>query len=200
MADSGLPRTSSSPSPLESTSTLLAQIRDGDPHARERLMKRFLPTLRRWARGRLPPQGRDLADTDDLVQNTLIRALNRLDTFDPRREGAFLSYLRQIMLNQVRDEIRRSKRRPGGSPVDETLPDPGPSPLELSIGEETMRRYERGLAQLSEDHREAIILRFEFGYTCDEVAEAMGRTTPNAARQLIARALVRLSEVLHGSE
>ncbi len=57
--------------------------------------------------------GRDLADTDDLVQNTLLRALDQVRSFEPRREGAFLSYLRRILLNQVKDEIRRLTRRPG---------------------------------------------------------------------------------------
>ncbi|MEM7351159.1 MAG: sigma-70 family RNA polymerase sigma factor, partial [Acidobacteriota bacterium] len=110
----------------EPTVVLLDQVRAGSDTARERLMERFLPILRRWARGRLPSYARSAAETDDLVQVTLLRALGNVARFDPRGEGAFLAYLRQIMLNAVRDEIRRSGRRPPHDPVDREVADSGP--------------------------------------------------------------------------
>ena len=72
--------------------------RAGDQRARERLVSRFLPILRNWATGRLPGGARDLAETDDLVQITLVRALDHIDRFEHRGEGAFLAYLRRILL------------------------------------------------------------------------------------------------------
>src|SRR5688572_11599302 len=93
---------------LETTAQLLAWVREGDPAACERLVTRYLPMLRRWAHGRLPGHARALADTDDLVQVTLIRALGRVREFESSREGAFLAYLRRILLNAIRGEIRRS--------------------------------------------------------------------------------------------
>ena len=54
-----------------------------------------------------------MVDTDDLVQVAVLRALNKVGRFEPHREGAFLAYLRRILLNAVRDEIRRVARRPG---------------------------------------------------------------------------------------
>ena len=92
---------------LESTADLVHAYRDGDEAARERLVSRCLPLLQRWARGRLPRHGRSLAETDDIVQVSLIRALNNLDRFDAARPGALLSYLRTILMNAVREEIRR---------------------------------------------------------------------------------------------
>ena len=92
---------------LESTATLLAKVKDGDEVARDQLCATYLPMLKRWAHGRLPDYARDLAETDDMVQNTLIRALNKLDSFSALREGAFLAYLRKILLNNIRMEIRR---------------------------------------------------------------------------------------------
>src|SRR5438445_13615394 len=59
----------------EPTEQLLRRIRGGEEAARQALYERCLPLLRRWAHGRLPHQARDIADTDDLVQITLIRAL-----------------------------------------------------------------------------------------------------------------------------
>jgi RNA polymerase sigma-70 factor (ECF subfamily) len=54
----------------EPTVALIRRVRDGDSVARDTLLKRYLPALRRWAHGRLPASARDLSDTDDLVQVT----------------------------------------------------------------------------------------------------------------------------------
>ena len=51
-------------------------------------MDRYLPRLSRWASGRLPRWARDLSDTDDLVQDTLIRSVANLGHFEARGEGA----------------------------------------------------------------------------------------------------------------
>jgi hypothetical protein len=55
---------------LETTFHLIERARAGDQEALERLFARHLKPLQRWARGRLPKWARDLADTDDLVQET----------------------------------------------------------------------------------------------------------------------------------
>jgi RNA polymerase sigma-70 factor (ECF subfamily) len=183
----------SDPPDLESTAVLLEQIRSGDASARERLVARFLPLLQRWAHGRLPHYARALADTDDLVQISLVRALNHLDGFEIRREGAFLAYLRRILLNSLRDEIRRAHRRPSEDIAELELPASDRSLLEQQIGRETLEAYESALGRLTEPQQEAVIMRIEFGYSYPQVAAATG-STPNAARMLVARALVRLAE------
>jgi RNA polymerase sigma-70 factor (ECF subfamily) len=183
-------------SDLESTVILIDRMRQGDLGARDALLERYLPVLRRWAHGRLPPHARGLADTEDLVQVTLVRALDRLPAFEPRREGAFLAYLRRILLNALRDEIRRSRRRPVGTEQAERVVDPGPSPIEGLIGRESLERYEAALARLAPEQQEAVILRIEMGYTHQQIADALGRPSADAARMTIARALARLAEVL----
>ena len=195
---------SQDPSPppleLESTASLLAQVRAGNLDARERLVRRYLLVLRRWAHGRLPARARDLIDTDDLVQDTLLRALDQVDGFEPRREGAFLAYLRRILVNQIRDQVRRVSRRPvPGEPL-EGIADAGPSPLEEAIGEEAFRKYEAAVATLSEEEQEGVMLRIELGFTHRQVAEALGKPSANAARMFVARALVRLAEVMDGRQ
>lgn len=189
-----------SPSPagaggLESTALLLERVRGGDNGARDRLVARFLPLLRRWAHGRLPGHARSMADTDDLVQVSLLRALDHMDGFEARREGAFLAYLRRILLNAVRDEIRRATRRPTQDVDALELASPDVSLLEQQVGRETLEAYEAALARLTEAQREAVIMRLEFGYRYPQIAEAMGRgTSPNAARMLVTRAIVQLAE------
>lgn len=191
------PAGAAEPRALESTAVLFERIRAGDAAARDTLFARYLPVLRRWAHGRLPARARGLADTDDLVQITLVRALNRLGEFEPRREGAFLAYLRHVLLNGVREEIRRSARRPQGEEATEAVVDPTPSVVEQAIGRDTLERYEAALMRLTDEQREATILRLEYDFTYPEIADALGKSTPNAARMLVARALVRLAEDMH---
>lgn len=197
MADSShAPQAAAHAGELESTASLLAGVRAGDGQARERLVRRYLPTLLRWAHGRLPRSARDLAETQDLVQVTLLKALTHVDTFEPRREGAFLAYLRQILWNEIRMEIRRVSRRPGRQDLTENLAGRAPSPLEEAIGSDALRAYERALTTLREEEREAVILRIEFGFTHQEAAEALGKPSADAARMLVARAMVRLTEAM----
>jgi len=180
--------------PLSSTAELLSLARGGDATARDQLFGRYLPSLKRFAHGRLPRGARDLVDTDDVVQETLLRAFSHLENFEPRREGAFLSYLRQILVNQIRDQARRVARRPGREDLPREVESLGPSPLEVAIGRDTLARYEAALADLAEDYREALVLRIEMGFTYAQIAEALERVSPMAARLLVSRALVRLAE------
>jgi len=182
--------------PTGTTALLLERARNGETMAREELAGRYLVLLRRWAHGRLPAKVHGFVDTDDLVQSTLARAFRRLDEFEPRGEGAFLAYLRQILLNQVRDEARRSRRTPEQVGLSDDLPAAGRSPVEEAIGSERLAGYESALTQLTENQRDAVIMRIELGYRYREVADAMQLSSANAARMLVARALLHLGELL----
>jgi len=185
------------PLALQTTRTLLERAQEGDDTARDMLIQRHVPLLRKWAHGRLPRFARDLLDTDDLVQVTLVRALKRLKEFESRHSGAFLAYLRQILINQIRDEIRRVRRIPAREELDANLVDLGPSPLEEVLGSDTLRRYEEALQRLSTVQREAVVLRVEAGFTYEQMAEALGKPTENAARLLVSRALLQLAREMH---
>jgi RNA polymerase sigma-70 factor (ECF subfamily) len=182
------------PTDPESTFHLIDRARAGDQEALERLFDRHLKPLQRWARGRLPGWARDLADTDDLVQETLLRTFKKIEGFEPRRVGALQAYLRQAVLNRIRDELRRKRRQPDTTELDGLELDTAESPLEQAIGQEAVDRYERALERLKREEREAIIARVEMGYSYEELAEALGKPTPDAARKAAQRALVRLAE------
>ena len=187
---------SATPAEVESTATLLARVRAGDRVAREHLVRRYLATLLRWGHRRLPSHARDLSDTQDLVQTTLLKALDHVGDFEPRREGAFLAYLRTILLNEVRGEIRRIARRPLRVPLSDDLAAQRPSPVEEAIGRAAIDAYEKALNGLSAEEREGVILRIEMGFTHQQVADALGRSSADAARMLVARAMVRLAEAM----
>jgi RNA polymerase sigma-70 factor, ECF subfamily len=177
---------------VESTSHLIERARAGDQEAVARLVARHVTPLRRWARGKLPKWARDVADTDDLVQDTLLQTFRRLGEFDVRGPGAFQAYLRQAILNRVRDELRKKSRRPQGTCLDGLKVDRRLSPLEEAIGHEAIERYEHALAALRPDEREAIIGRVEMGYSYEELADVLGKPSPDAARKWAKRALDRL--------
>jgi DNA-directed RNA polymerase specialized sigma24 family protein len=127
--------------------------------------------------GLLSP-GRDLADTEDLVQSFRVRALSHVERLGVRLVGGFLADVRAFLLTQARHEIRRASRRPQGDPIDEAA----------------LEAYLDGLARLEPRLQEALVLEIEMGFTNEQAARALGCDTANAARVLVSRALVRLAE------
>ena len=177
----------------ESTFQLIERARQGDQDALDRLFAQHLKPLSRWAQGRLPQWARDLADTDDLVQDVLTQTFKRLDGFEIRGVGALRAYLRQAVTNRIRDELRRKGRHPAVTDLDGIEVDESESPLEQAIGREAVERYERALQRLTSHEREVIIARVEQGYSYEELAEALGKPTSEAARKAARRALLRLA-------
>ncbi len=178
------------------TMELIILVRAGDQLARERLASRFLLPLRRFAHGRIPAAARGVLDTDDLVQETIVRALNHVDSFEGERPGAFLSYLRRILLNRAFSEVRRARHRPKATELPANLKAQGPSPLEEAIGREALERYETALQSLRPEHYEAVVMRIEFGCSYAEIAAATGSPSENAARMAVSRAVARLAELM----
>ncbi len=178
----------------ESTVRLCEKIREGDAAARAVLIERYFGALHRWARGRLPRNARSEMNTEDLVQETMVRALSRLEGFKPGETGSFLAYLRQILKNRVRDEVRKIRTRPRAEELNESIEQPGPSPVEQAIDMETWERYEAGLAALPAQQREGVIMRLELQFSHQQVAEALGMPTANSARMMVSRAIERLVE------
>lgn len=178
---------------LESTFQLIERARAGDQEALERLFSRHLKPLQRWASGRLPKWARGLAETDDLIQDTLLQTFKGINNFEPRGVGALQAYLRQAVLNRIRNELRRRGRQPDAIDLDDIQIDSADSPLEHAIGREAVERYEQALARLRPEEREAIIGRVEMGYSYEELAEALDKPTPDAARKAAQRALIRLA-------
>ena len=147
----------------------------------------------------MPTKFRDLADTSDVVQEALAQTFKKIGGFEHRGEGAFHAYLRQAVMNRIRDELRRAEHRPAMVELEDSRPDDGVSPLEAAMGAEVVERYEAALQRLTDEERELIVARIELGLTYAELASALGRPSPDAARMAVGRALVRLAEEMAGA-
>ncbi|MEQ1913025.1 MAG: sigma factor, partial [Vicinamibacterales bacterium] len=96
---------------FDSTLDVLARARTGDGEAARVLIERTVGPLRRWARGRLPYYARGGANTEDVVQDAVVKALARVDHFEHRTVDGMQAYLRESVRNRIRDEVRRVTRR-----------------------------------------------------------------------------------------
>jgi RNA polymerase sigma-70 factor (ECF subfamily) len=173
---------------------LLELARDGQRDALDVLFARYLEPLRRWASGRLPHWARDISDTQDLVQDTLLRTFRRIDLFEPDQSDALERYLRRAVMNRIRDEFRKSRRRQPAAVLESAHPDSSPSPLDRAIGAELIADYEAALVRLKPEDRDAIVGRIEMDLSYDELAETLGKPNANAARSAVVRAIVRLAQ------
>jgi len=180
----------------EPTVELIIRARGGDQSAVEAILQRCLPSLKRWAHGRLPAAARGHLDTGDLVQDAAMHAIARLDTFEPRHVGAMQAYLRQSVINRIRDEMRRFTRRPTNVELPEDFASEQPSPLEHAIHEEAYARYRTALDSLKPRERELVIARVEAQWTTAEIAEHFEFNSVDGARMAVNRAIQRLGAAM----
>ena len=143
-----------------------------------------IPALRRYARALT--RNADIAD--DLVQDTLVRALRSEHLF---HGGEVRSWLYTILTNLNRNRLRSLARRPALSPIDENdAPD-------MAGPEAGGRDIERALATLVDDQRTALLLVVLEGLSYREVAEVQGVPIGTVMSRL-ARARAQIKSFLDG--
>jgi RNA polymerase sigma-70 factor (ECF subfamily) len=143
-----------------------------------------IPALRRYARALT----RDADLADDLVQDTLVRALRSEHLF---HGGDVRSWLYTILTNLNRNRLRSLARRPSLSPIDDNdAPD-------LAGPEAGGRDIERALSTLVDEQRDALLLVVLEGLTYREVAEVQGVPIGTVMSRL-ARARVQIKSYLDG--
>ena len=179
---------------VTSSFDLVLRANSGDRPALDALLARYLPRLQRWAHGRLPPAARGALQTQDLVQDTLMKVIERLPSFNPRHEGAFQGYVRTALLNRVRDLARQHQRRGPSVPLESDLAGEECSPLELAVGQQTLERYEAARDRLRPDDKALIVARIELDLPYAEIAAMFEKPSVAAAQVALSRALVKLAE------
>lgn len=179
----------------DSTADLVFKARSGDRSAENEIVRRNLPELRQYARGRLPVAARGRTDTEDLVQETMLNALQRLTSFKPLRPGGFQAYLRTSLRHRVCDEVRRSIRYPHAGLL-EDAPDRGPTPHDVMAAQEAVARYRRALETLRPTYRALVQAYVEREWSYERIARAFEKPSVNAARVAVGRAVNRLLAVM----
>jgi RNA polymerase sigma factor (sigma-70 family) len=182
----------------ESSMELLIGVRNGDAESLDRLLARHLPPLKRWASGRLPHWARDLCETQDIVQESIVRALKHLERFQPT-DGGLRAYFRRAVANRICDEIRRAQRRGVQDELTDRIDARTPTPEEEAIGREVVARYDRALAELRPQERAAIVARLEQNQSYEQIAQKLGKPSVAAARVAVGRALARLEAGMKGA-
>ncbi len=135
----------------------------------------------------------DRSLAEDLVADTFERVLRSRSRFDPRRSSE-RTWIYSIALNLARDHHRRSAvaaRTAELSLVDETSP-PARDPLQQI---EDLDLIQRSLAQLSNEEREAISLRYGADLTLPEIAKVT-KERLSTVEGRVYRALRKLHELL----
>ncbi len=146
-------------------------------------LARILPSLRRYARGLCG----DAVTADDLVQDTLVRALSKERQF---RGGSLAAWLFAILTNVARTAARSEKTRPTGG-VDVDIADGGSDPA-MRIGLMT------ALSGLSVEHRQPLLLTAVEGFSYREVADILDLPIGTVMSR-IARARDQLAQRLDGA-
>jgi RNA polymerase sigma-70 factor (ECF subfamily) len=143
-----------------------------------------IPALRRYARALT----RDAETADDLVQDTLVRALRSEHLF---HGGDIRSWLYTILTNLNRNRLRSLSRRPVHTPIEEDDVTGAPGP------DGGGRDIARALATLVEDQRVALLLVVLEGLSYREVAEVQGVPIGTVMSRL-ARARAQIKAYLEG--
>ena len=181
-----------------STVSLLPLATHGDGRAAALLLERMRPYLKRFGHNRLPSWARSRAETEDLVQESLIRALRHIPSFEGQTIRDFRNWLHTVFKNLVTDEKRHAHRHGIRLELHENIPNDEPSPLELLAEQEATDIYKAAVATLDEAERPFIIYRLEHAYSFKDLADKLGKTTPDAARMTYNRALTKLRNEMLG--
>ena len=193
------PGEGSSADHMDSTIRVLERAQAGDRSAAMILIERAAPSVRRWAHGKLPPSVRNDADTEDIVQDAVLRTLKSIERFKHRTVGGMQAYLRTSVINRIRDLIRASARRGIGEEFTDETSDSSPSPLEAAIMREKLDAFLEALQRLKPADRQLIVWRVELGYSVDEIATRLSKSKA-AAGMSVTRAMARLGKEMNLGE
>ena len=181
----------------DSDSVAVARAKQGDGDAYRILVDRHSRSVFRLA---YRMTGNE-QDSEDVVQETFLRAYRRLNRFESR--SSFSTWLYRIAVNCSLDFSRKRRLQeerhvaPNPEQPDPvlSLPSTDPSADRLVMSAEVRERVTATMSTLSEKERAAFVLRHYEGMSIEEVAGAMGLKA-NAAKNNIFRAVQKLRRAL----
>jgi len=187
---------------------LVTRAQDGDLEAYNRLFERYYERVLHIVRMRIGPRIRGYLEAEDILQETFIAAVSTFDRFEMRNESSLINWLAKLAEHKIKEAVdyhhaqKRDKRRERAlahvrsAMASGTLVFDPPADMLLPVQEvadaELRQIMEECISELSEDHREVILLRLYAKGSWSWVAEQMGRPTEGAARELFRRAKIAL--------
>ena len=136
------------------------------------------------------------AAADDVTQEAFLAAWRALPEF--RGTCRFSTWLYRLTTNAAIDCLRREKRHRGTDDLDGVeLPGGGDTPQETAERSETRNAVRAALCQLTDEHREVLLLRYMQELDYGEIARAL-RISEGTVKSRINRAKTRLKELLSG--
>jgi len=189
---------------------LIHRAQQRDEGALEQLLKANTQRLLISVRAELGQRVRQRLESQDVMQQVYLDALQNIDNFENWGPDSFFQWLRRIAINRICDVDRKAfktkKRagelREGDLGRDESMVQLldllGGSVTTPSLAAglpERVNLLRRSLEQLSEDQCEVIQLRYINQLNVAETAAKMGKSE-QAVRSLCARTLIRLRELL----
>jgi RNA polymerase sigma-70 factor (ECF subfamily) len=140
------------------------------------------------------------ADAEDIVQETFVRAFERMHTYNIHRSSSFDAWLNTICLNCTMDFFRRWKRRKGDKhlPFGDLSVEPSssnPSPDQEAEGKQVLRKIQESLQLLSPRQRIIFDMRFNQQMDIREIAQCLRCSKSNIKTQIF-RSLRKLRKTL----
>jgi RNA polymerase sigma-70 factor (ECF subfamily) len=108
-------------------------------------------------------------DAEDMAQETFVRALGALSSWDPSRP--FEPWLLTIAANRCRTLLAKRKRRPATALLEADPPDPAP---QRHAANPLIEEVTLALAQIRDEYRQAFVLFHEYELSYQQIAEALG--------------------------
>jgi RNA polymerase sigma-70 factor (ECF subfamily) len=190
------------------TSDLLDRLAAGERQALDRLLTRQRPALRSFVEFHLDPRIRARVDPSDVVQDTQLEVVRRIDHFLTARPMPFRLWLRkkayERLLNLRRYHVTRARRSVAREVrwrdrssflLARPLLTRSSSPSQRLAAGELAQRISAAVARLSEADREIMLLRHADDLAFGEIASLLD-IEPAAARKRFGRALIRLQKLL----
>jgi RNA polymerase sigma-70 factor (ECF subfamily) len=169
---------------------LVERAKNGDGQALDSLLERHLPMVYRFITMRL---GRDYADVDDVVQETLIAAASSIMSLRAERDGAVPAWFLTIARHKVADHLRR----PPAHQLDADAVDSTSDVQQIVSDRDRDRRLREALTRLTSEQEEVLVLRFVLGFDLDQTSGITGRTV-GAVKALQHRGLASLEKIIEG--
>lgn len=136
-------------------------------------------------------------EAEEAAQEAFVRAYTRLESYDPAHK--FSTWLLSITSNYCIDQLR--KRRALLLSIDEPLPphpalhsDGAKGPEAQAVLNEQQELVQSLLSELQPEYREAVVLRYWYELSYEEIAETMD-TTVSAIKSRLFRARRQLAEI-----